>query len=142
MSDFTYGPVELMLIGFEGERPGPEIVDAFRDVVDAGTVRLLDLLFVTRSPEGVVTVLELEDAGDAVGLDDFALEATGLASVDDIEELAAEIPAGSSAALLVIELTWAKRLASKLAAGRGLVLSTERIPAPVVNEVLAAIAVE
>jgi hypothetical protein len=142
MPEFTYGPVELMLVGFEGERPGPEIVDAFRDVVDAGTVRLLDLLFVTRSPEGLITVLELEDAGDAIGLEEFALEATGLASFDDIQELADEIPPGSSAALLVIELTWAKHLASKLAAGRGMVLSTERIPAPVVNQVLAAIAVE
>ena len=141
MPEFSYGPVELMLVGFEGERPGPEIVDAFRDVVDAGTVRLLDLLFVTRSPEGEVTVLELEDAGDALGLGEFVLEATGLASLDDIEELASEIPAGSSAALLVIELSWAKSLAQKLAAGRGMVLSTDRIPAPVVNEVLAALAV-
>ena len=142
MPEFSYGPVELMLVGFEGERPGPEIVDAFRDVVDAGTVRLLDLLFVTRSPEGEVTVLELEDAGDAIGLGELVLEATGLASLDDVEELATEIPAGSSAALLVIELSWAKNLAQKLAAGRGLVLSTDRIPAPVVNEVLTAISAE
>lgn len=139
MPEFSYGPVELILVGFEGERPGPEIVDALRDVIDAGTVRLLDLLFVTRSPEGELTVLELEDAGDAVGLGEVVLEATGLASFEDVEELADQIPAGSSAALLVIELTWAKTLASKLAAGRGLVLSTERIPAPVVNEVLAAL---
>ncbi|MFB2598868.1 DUF6325 family protein [Herbiconiux sp. P17] len=142
MPDFTYGPVELLLVGFEGERPGPEVVDAFRDVVDAGTVRLLDLLFVTRSLEGDVTLLELEDAGDAIGLDEFVLEATGLASAEDIEELAVQIPPGSSAALLVVELTWAKNLASKLASGGGVVLSTERIPAPVVNEVLAAIAAE
>ncbi|WP_291050071.1 DUF6325 family protein [Herbiconiux sp.] len=140
MPEFSYGPVELILVGFDGERPGPEIVDALRDVIDAGTVRLLDLLFVTRSPEGALTVLELEDAGDAIGLGEVVLEATGLASFEDIEELAAEIPAGSSAALLVIELAWAKNLASKLAAGHGAVLSTERIPAPVVNEVLAALA--
>jgi hypothetical protein len=139
MTEFRYGPVELILVGFEGERPGPEIVDAFRDVIDAGAVRLLDLLFVTRSPEGELTVLELDEAGDSIGLGAVALEATGLASIEDVEELASEIPAGSSAALLVVELTWAKALASKLAAGRGSVISTERIPAPVVNEVLAAI---
>ena len=139
MTEFRYGPVELILVGFEGERPGPEIVDAFRDVIDAGAVRLLDLLFVTRSPEGELTVLELDEAGDSIGLDAVVLEATGLASIEDVEGLASEIPAGSSAALLVVELTWAKALASKLAAGRGVVLSTERIPAPVVNEVLASI---
>jgi hypothetical protein len=141
MAEFTYGPVELILVGFEGARPGPEIVQAFEAVVDAGTVRLLDLLFVTRSPEGELTVLELDEAGDEVGFGDLVLEATGLASIDDVEELASEIPAGSSAALLVVELLWAKTLASKLAAGRGVVISTERIPAPVVNEVMAAIAV-
>lgn len=140
MPEFTYGPVELILVGFEGERPGPEIVQALEDVIDAGTVRLLDLVFVTKSPEGDLTVLEFDEAGEEVGLGDLVLEATGLASVEDVEELAAEIPAGSSAALLVIELLWAKKLASKLAAGRGVVISSERIPAPVVNEVLALIA--
>lgn len=140
MAEFTYGPVELILVGFEGERPGPEIVQAFEEVIDAGAVRLLDLLFVTKSPEGELDVLELDDAGDAIGFGDLVLEATGLASVEDVEELAAEIPAGSSAALLVVELVWAKTLASKLAAGRGAVISSQRIPAPVVNEVLALIA--
>ncbi|GAA2226531.1 DUF6325 family protein [Herbiconiux moechotypicola] len=140
MAQFTYGPVELILVGFEGERPGPEIVSAFEAVIDAGTVRLLDLLFVTKSPEGDLTVLELEEAGDEIGFGDLVLEATGLASVDDVEELAADIPAGSSAALLVVELLWAKGLAEKLAAGRGVVISSDRIPAPVVNEVMAAIA--
>jgi hypothetical protein len=139
MPEFTYGPVELILVGFEGERPGPEIVEAFQDVIDAGTVRLLDLLFVTKSADGGITVLELDEAGDEIGFGDLVLEATGLASVDDVEELAAEIPAGSSAALLVVELLWAKNLASKLAAGHGAVISNERIPAPVVNEVLALI---
>ncbi len=140
MAEFTYGPVELILVGFEGERPGPEIVSAFEEVVDAGAVRLLDLLFVTKSPEGDLTVLELDEAGEQIGVGDLVLEATGLASLDDVEELAAEIPAGSSAALLVIELLWAKNLASKLAGNGGTVVSSERIPAPVVNEVMAAIA--
>jgi hypothetical protein len=39
--------------------------------------------------------------------------------------------------LLAIELLWAKNLASKFAASGGIVLQTERIPAPVVNAVLA-----
>ncbi|MDO9397346.1 MAG: DUF6325 family protein [Herbiconiux sp.] len=139
MPEFSYGPVELVLVGFEGERPGPEIVQAFDEVVDAGAVRLLDLLFVTKSPEGELTVLELDEAGESIGIGDLVLEATGLASFEDIEELAADIPPGSSAALLVIELLWAKALAGKLAAGRGVVISSERIAAPVVNEVLALI---
>ncbi len=140
MPEFRYGPVELMLVGFEGERPGPEVVEAFLDVVDAGTVRLLDLLFVSRSPDGSIEILELEDAGEAVGLGDLVLEATGLASAEDIEELASELEPGTSAALLVIELTWSKKLAEKLAAGNGYVVSTDRIPAPVVNEVFAELA--
>ncbi|MGA1836695.1 DUF6325 family protein [Herbiconiux sp. 11R-BC] len=140
MPEFRYGPVELMLVGFEGERPGPEVVEAFLDVVDAGTVRLLDLLFVSRGADGTIEILELEDAGEAVGLGDLVLEATGLASAEDIEELASELEPGTSAALLVIELTWSKKLAEKLAAGNGYVVSTDRIPAPVVNEVFAELA--
>lgn len=137
MAEFSYGPVELLLVGFEGERPGPELAEAFLEVVDAGAVRLLDLLFISRALDGTVEILEIEDAGDAIGLGELVLEATGLASAEDVEELAESMEPGSSAALLVLEHLWAKTLAGKLAGANGVVLSSDRIPAPVVNEVLA-----
>ncbi|WP_243399895.1 DUF6325 family protein [Arthrobacter glacialis] len=67
-ANFKYGSVEVCLIGFAGERPGTEVVDAILDLVQAGSVRLLDLLFVSRSRDGDLRVLEREEIADAYGL--------------------------------------------------------------------------
>ena len=49
------------------------------------------------------------------------------------------MPAGGSAAVVALELVYARKLASALAASGGVVLSAERIPAPVVNALVDAI---
>ncbi len=133
MVDFEYGPVEVVLAGFDGDRPGTGVIDAIMDLADAGTVRLLDVIFVSRNDDGSVTAIEIADDEDGFGLGELELEATGLAALEDIETLAEAIPLGTSAALLIIELTWAKHLATKLFESGGFVISSERIPAAVVN---------
>lgn len=139
MADFEFGPVEMFLIGFEGERPGPAVVEAIADLIEGGLVRLLDLTFITRSELGEVSTIEIEDVSDEYGFGTVELEATGLAADEDIAEFAELVPAGSSAALLVVELVFAKNLASKLAQSGGAVITSERIPAPIVNAALAEI---
>ena len=138
MAEFTYGPVELLLISFEGDRPGPALGDALLDLIEEKTVTLLDLIFVSRSAEGDLRIVEVEDLPDRSQLPDLELGELGLAGLDDVEELATELPPGTSAAILVLELTWARHLASVLAASGGAVLQHQRIPAPVVNAVLEA----
>jgi hypothetical protein len=138
MADFEYGPVEIFLIGFDGERPGPDVVNAIVDVVSTGTVRLLDLLFVTKSYEsGDVTVLEIDEVADEYGLPEFELLEIGIAGEEDVADFAEDLEPGTSAALLVIEHTWARNFAEALFNAGGAVLRTERIPAPVVNEIAA-----
>jgi hypothetical protein len=139
MADFEYGPVEMLLIGFEGERPGPAVVEAIADLIEGGLVRLLDLTFISRSELGEISTVEIEDVSDEYGFGGVELEATGLAADEDIAEFAESVPLGTSAALVVVELVWAKNLASKLAQSNGVVLGFERIPAPIVNAALAEI---
>ncbi|GGF12173.1 DUF6325 family protein [Subtercola lobariae] len=139
MADFEYGPVEMLLIGFEGDRPGPAVVEAIGDLIEGGLVRLLDLTFVSRNELGEVSTIEIEDVSDEYGFGGVELEATGLAADEDIAEFAEAIPPGTSAALVVVELVWAKHLASKLAQSNGVVLASERIPAPIVNAALAEV---
>jgi uncharacterized membrane protein len=138
MADFEYGPVELYLIGFSGERPGPDVVEAILRLVDSDTVRLLDLLFVSRAQDGEVTVVELEEIADQFGLTDLEVVEIGLAGEEDVDDLADAIEPGTSAALLVVEHAWAREFAETLYRAGGQVLQTERIPAPVVNELVAA----
>ena len=112
MTDLEFGPVELVLAAFEGDTPKAGVLEAILDLADAGTVRLLDLVYVTRSEDGVIDWVELDEAGIELGEIDLA--ASGLASHEDLEELSGRLPLGTSALLLVVELTWAKHLASRL----------------------------
>ncbi|MEV5070089.1 hypothetical protein MRBLMI12_001677 [Microbacterium sp. LMI12-1-1.1] len=134
MTTFDYGPIEFYAIAFEGDRPGPAVLQAIDDLVASGTVNVLDLVFARRSPEGELEVLELSDT-----IDDGApsLDLAGLAGQDDILFLAESLEPGSSAAILVIELLWAKAFASALYDAGGAVIAREGIPAPIVNAFLA-----
>ncbi|KJQ53197.1 DUF6325 family protein [Microbacterium sp. SA39] len=136
MNDFRFGPAEFYLVGFEGARPDPSTFRALTDLIESGVVRLLDFVVVAKSADGVVEVLELEGYDGALGLNDFEPLASGLAGEEDVEELASVIPPGQSAAIVVLELTYARTLAQNLAAAGGQVLRSERVPAPVVNAMM------
>jgi len=141
MAQFRYGPVELYLVGFDGDRPSPGVLDALTDVLDGGLVRLLDFVIVSRSEAGEVTVTEIEDETAQHRLSGVELTATGLVADEDVTEFAELIPPGTSAALVALELAFARTLADRLAASGGVVLRSERIPAPVVNAVADAFAI-
>ena len=59
--DVAIGPVEYVIIGFPGNQFKGEILPALADLVESGTVRILDLVFVIKDEEGNVTSAEYED---------------------------------------------------------------------------------
>ncbi|MCK8466370.1 DUF6325 family protein [Microbacterium aurugineum] len=136
MNDFRFGPAEFYLVGFEGERPDPATFRALTDLIDSGVVRLLDFVVLSKSASGEVEIVELDDDDGDLGLDDFQPIAAGLAGEEDVEALAAALDPGQSAAVVVLELTFARALAQSLAAAGGQVLRSERVPAPVVNAMM------
>lgn len=138
MAEFTFGPVELYVVGFEGERPSPGVIGALVDLVGQGIVRLLDFVIIAKSEDGRITVTEIEAEAEAYGFVDVEIVAAGIAGDEDIDEVAELIPPGASAALVALELVYARTLAEQVAQSGGVVLRSERIPAPVVNAVLEA----
>lgn len=135
MTTFDYGPIEFYVIGFTGDRPGPAVLGAIDDLVATGTVNLLDLVFARRSPDGELEILELSDTIDDGGVP--ALSLAGLTGEEDIETLASSVPPGASAAIMVVELLWAKAFAGTLYDAGGFVVARQGIPAPLVNAYLA-----
>ncbi|GAA1466685.1 DUF6325 family protein [Microbacterium thalassium] len=133
MAEFRYGPVELYLVGFEGEAPSPDTLQALGDLAESGLIRVLDFVLISKSDDGDITVIEIED-------EDFPLDLyeVGIAGEEDIEEFAELIEPGGSAALIALELLYARKLAESVAASGAVVLSAERIPAPIVNAVMDA----
>ena len=136
MNDFRFGPAEFYLVGFEGARPDPATFRALTDLVDSGVVRLLDFVVLSKSATGAVEIVELDADDGSLGLDDFAPIAAGLAGEEDVEALAGALEPGQSAAVVVLELAFARTLAQNLAAAGGQVLRSERVPAPVVNAMM------
>ena len=92
MTELDYGPAEFIVAQFDGDRPSDEFWRALVDLVASGTVRLLDLLFVSRSADGEIELLEYEDLGDSCRV---TLEASGLAGSEDVDEIADLIEPGT-----------------------------------------------
>jgi len=137
MAEFRYGPVELFLLGLEGERPDPALIAELASLVQEDVLRVLDFVVVSKSEAGDVEIVEISD--DTEGYEALDLVLSGITGDEDIQELAELVPAGGSAAIVALELVYARKLAGALAASGGVVLSSERIPAPIVNALVDAI---
>ena len=135
----SLGPIEVLMLRFPGNRFRGEIAPALADLVDNGTVRVIDLLFAIKDADGVIDVLELTDMeGD---LSVFAPATSDLADTlteDDARVLSQSLPNNSSAAILLFENTWAKTFVDAVSRANGEVVLNERIPRATVDELIAA----
>jgi uncharacterized membrane protein len=134
------GPVEMALIGFPGDRFDESIIPALAELVESGTVRVIDLVLVKKDADGNVTAAELTqlDADEAASFDPLEGEIGELFSDEDLAAAGAQLPPDSAAALLLWENSWATRLAAEVAGAGGQVLFHDRVPEDVLNEALAA----
>ncbi len=134
------GPIEMLMIRFPGTELNGDIVPALQELVEQGTVRLVDLLFITKNDAGDVRIFELDElAPDLAGrFQPLASDITTLLNEEDAHEMASSLEHNSSAGILLFENPWATRFAQAVRAAHGEVLLNERIPHQVVTEILAA----
>jgi hypothetical protein len=135
----TYGPIEFVVLKFPGNQFSGEIVPALQELVDTGTVRIIDLLFVIKDSDGAVGVLEIDGLGDAIAavIEPIARHDDELLSQADGEHFGELLEPNSSAALLLFENAWASRFVQAVLNANGEVLLNERIPRDVIDAVLA-----
>jgi uncharacterized membrane protein len=133
------GPVELFVIAFPENRFTGEIAPALADLVESRTIRVVDLVFVTKDAAGDVLGFELSTLDDEVraAFDPLLDEPSGLVSDEDIEDLGVELEPDSSAALLLVEHVWATGLRDAIADAGGELVASVHIPKETVDEVLA-----
>jgi hypothetical protein len=138
------GPVQVLVVGFDRPAFSGEVLAEFARLREAGIVRLVDLLLVSRGPDGTLETLaapaelgpELgmlaaallgrpsDDGGDQPETAGDRLEAAGDQPheaggrpADDAGgawSLADAVPAGSAAAVALIEHLWAGPLTAAL----------------------------
>ena len=136
------GPIEVLVVGFPGNRFTGGILPELEALVEAGTISIVDGLFITKDDVGDVTFVELDQIDeneDAAALGRFIGSSLDLLSDDDAAEFAAALEPNSSAAALVFEHTWFKPLRDELLDSGGVLVANMRIPGLVVEEVLAAV---
>ena len=131
----SIGPVEYMIVAFPGNRLKGEIVPALAELVEAGTLRIIDLAFVMKDADGAVVTAELGDLDSEVfkAFDALSPETMGLLNQDDLAAAGEELEPNSSAALLVWEDVWATKLRDAILNAGGELLDLERVPYEVVN---------
>jgi hypothetical protein len=139
----SVGPIEVIVVEFPGNRFNGRIIPELKKLVDAGTIRIVDGLLMTRGQDDEVTILEIDqelENPDLAALAELFDVMDSLISDEDIEALQETLEPDSSAAILVFEHTWAIPFRDALVASGGVLAAAVRIPADVVDEVLTALA--
>jgi len=133
------GPVEYMIVGFPGNQFNGEIAPALARLIESGTIRILDLVFVTKDADGDIAAIEVDEHGDLAAFLELDGEIGGFIGPEDIEHAAAALDPNSSAALLIWEDVWATEFVQAMRDSGGVLLEGARIPHDLVEEALGAI---
>jgi len=144
MSDDTIdelGPVDYLVVEFPAGASHftGEMATELASLVDAGMIRVLDVLILAKDADGSVEALEIDDL-DA--LDELRSIEASLATIlaeEDVEHLAAAMEPGTVAGVLVWENTWAAPFASAARRSGGQLIATGRIP---IQAIIAALEAE
>jgi uncharacterized membrane protein len=129
------GPVEYLIVAFPGNRFRGEIAPALAELVEEGTIRIIDIAFVGKDEDGAVASFELTELDPDVreGIEAMGVEVTGLLNEEDLEAAAEELEPNSSAALLVWEDVWARKVAQAMRDAGGVLFDFGRLPHEVVQ---------
>jgi uncharacterized membrane protein len=129
------GPVDYAIVAFPGNRFRGEIAPAIADLVEAGTIRIMDIAFVGKDQDGNAVAMELTELDPDVqeGLEKVGIEVSGLFNEDDLMDAADGLEPNSSAALFVWENVWARKVTQAMRDAGGELLAFERLPHEVVQ---------
>jgi hypothetical protein len=105
----TLGPLEYVMVAFEGNRFSGQILAELRAAQEKGIIRVIDLLLIKKDEQGNVVALELSDLGEeeARPFGFFAGKLLSIFEPDDVDATAEQMPNNSAAGLMLIEDTWA-----------------------------------
>jgi hypothetical protein len=137
------GPIDYVVLEWPGEQPVGDVVPLILDAVERGIIRILDVAVMAKGDDGSVAAIDLGDlSGDATRFAEFEGASAGLLGQDDLEEAAAALQPGTSAAVLVWENRWAAPIAVALRRSGGQLVASGRIPIQAILASLDALEAE
>jgi hypothetical protein len=134
------GPVQYLVIGFPGNQFNGEIAPELGKLVESGTIRILDIVFVAKDDDGNVTIVEYDEHDQLFLFAEIDAEVGGLANEEDVAHAANMLEPGNSAAVLIWEDTWAAPLAEAMRKSGGVALEGGRIPAELIETAMSELA--
>jgi hypothetical protein len=134
------GPVDYLVVEFPAGKAkfDGSVLEQLTALVDAGIIKVLDLLIIKKEADGTFDGFEVHEFDDdAVGvLRELGAEAAELLAVEDVEFIAEALEPDTVAAVLVWENTWAVPFAVAVREAGGQLVANGRIP---MQAILAAV---
>src|SRR3954452_20299308 len=108
------GPVDYAVVEFPAGQSNftGEMAQELSALVGSGTIRVIDVLILTKDADGSIEAGELSDVGELGPLQDLEAQLAELLAEDDVVNLAAAMEPGSTAGVLIWENLWAAKFAS------------------------------
>jgi len=124
------GPVDYLVVEFPAGASNftGEMAKELLALVDAGTIRVIDVLILTKNEDGSVDAKELSEIENLGSLQKVEAQLAELLTADDVVNLAAAMEPGSTAGVLIWENLWAAPFASAARRSGGQLIANGRIP--------------
>ena len=134
----SLGPVDYVVVEFPAGASNftGEMAKELLALVDSGTIRVIDVLILTKGEDGRVEAMELSDIDELGPLQAVEAQLAEFLAAEDVEHLAAAMDPGSTAGVLIWENLWAAPFASAARRSGGQLIATGRIP---IQAIIAAI---
>ena len=135
------GPVDYAVVEFPAGASNftGEMAKELVALVDSGTIRVVDVVILTKDQDGSVEAMELSDVAELGELQKIETELAELLAAEDVAHLAAAMDPGSTAGVLVWENLWAAPFASAARRSGGQLIADGRIP---IQAIIASIEAE
>ena len=129
-TDDVLGPIDYLVVEFPAGSSSfsGDMARELESLVEAGIIRILDVLILQKDDDGQFEALELEDLGDRAGLAAFEAQMAEILAAEDVAHLAEAMDPGSVAGVLIWENRWAAPFAVAARKAGGQLIANGRIP--------------
>ena len=124
------GPVDYLVVEFPAGASNftGEMATELVALMDSGTIRVIDIVILTKDADGSIEAAELSDSEDLGELRKLESQLAELLAAEDVAHLAAAMEPGTTAGVLIWENLWAAPFASAARRSGGQLIANGRIP--------------
>jgi Family of unknown function (DUF6325) len=135
----TLGPLEYLVIGFKEDRFDGGIAKEIEKIVSAGVIRIVDIVYVTKTREGTTAIVEIDNKNDPAFASFKRLlgNSQALFTTEDLERLADSMPPATAGLVLLFEHRWAEDIKEAMAQRGGFLVARSVIPPEVLEDLSA-----